>query len=156
MRYCKHCGAPVSEDAAFCQECGKRVEGFTQVVDNAVITTNYHSDIKERNLVVAIILSIITCGLYGLYWQVKINNEALELAGEKGPSGIVVILLTLITCGIYGYFWYYKMGVCVDKMKTGESGNTGILYIILGFLGLGIVNIALVQDAINNKVNVKF
>ena len=156
MRFCKYCGAQMNDDASFCPECGKGVDGFTQVVDNTVITTNHHSGIEERNLVVAIILSIITCGLYSLYWQVKINNEALELADEKGPSGIVVILLTIITCGIYGYFWYYKMGVCVDKMKTGQSGNTGILYIILGFLGLGIVNMALVQDAINNKVNVEF
>lgn len=151
MKYCKKCGAALNDDAEFCTSCGEKVEVETQVVGSEVARVK-NTFIKSRNIALAIILTIITCGLYGIYWQVKVNDEALELSGEKGPNGVVVILLTIITCGIYSYFWAYKMGVCTDKMKGVQNGNTGILYIILAFVGLSIVNMALTQDAINNNV----
>ena len=42
------------------------------------------------------------------------------------------------------------MGEGVDSIK-GKRGDTGILYLILSFIGLGIIPMALVQDAINDK-----
>ena len=107
---------------------------------------------KKREIALAIVFSLITCGIYSIYWMMKINNESLVLANEEGPSGVVVLLLTLLTCGIYGYFWSYKMGVCVDKMKNNQSGTTGFLFIVLSLFGLGIVNYVISQDAINNEV----
>ena len=151
MKFCKNCGTQMSDDATFCSNCGEKSEGAAQVVSNEVVAVE-NTNIQERSIVLAIILSLITCGLYSLYWQVKVNDEALTLANEKGPSGIVVILLTIITCGIYGYFWAYKMGVCTDKMKDVSNGYSAILYVVVALLGLNFVNIALVQDAINNKV----
>ena len=58
------------------------------------------------------------------------------------------IIFSLLTCGIYGIYWMYKMGERLDRV-TGKS-NTGILYIVLTFLGLGIVSYALMQDTLNN------
>ena len=63
----------------------------------------------------------------------------------------MVIVFTFVTCGIYGLYWYYKMGNAVDRIK-GSDGNTGILYLLLGVIGLGIVNYALMQDTINKAV----
>ena len=57
MKFCRYCGAKMSDDASFCTECGKGVDVSSQGVDNVVVAANYHSDIKERNLVVAIILT---------------------------------------------------------------------------------------------------
>jgi len=153
MKFCKNCSAIMSDEAEFCPNCGNRVEkGFEPEAKAEVVAPNNISGIKKRNIILAILFTIITCGLYGLYWQVKINDETLTLANEKGPSGVVVILLTILTCGIYGYFWAYKMGACIDKMKGVSNGNTGILYVVIALLGLNIVNMALIQDSINNKV----
>ena len=56
-------------------------------------------------IVLCIIFSIITCGIYGIYWMIKMNDEVNALAGEPGATtGGMVFLFTLITCGIYG--WY--------------------------------------------------
>jgi len=151
MRYCKKCGAVVNDDADFCTNCGEKVERYTEVVDNDVVVYGA-SDIKERSIALAIIFTILTCGLYSIYWMIKINDEALALSGEKGPNGGTVFLLNLITCGIYGYFWSYRMGTCTDIIKGNPHGNSNILYLVIMFLGLGIVNYALTQDAINNKV----
>lgn len=109
---------------------------------------------NKRNLIVSIILCFITCGFYGLYWTVKVNNEINFLSGTKnGTSGVMTIIYSLITCGIYGFYWAYKMGEKVDIIKGHPGGNTGILYLILFFFGLGLVDLVLMQDTINDKLD---
>ena len=62
----------------------------------------------NRSIVVSIILSIVTCGIYGIYWFVKLNDELNAAAGKQNAtSGGVAVLLTLVTCGIYGFYWAY-------------------------------------------------
>lgn len=109
-------------------------------------------NIAKRNIAVSIILSVITCGIYGIYWMIQLNDEINSLAGDtKAPSGGIVFLLSLITCGIYGWFWYYKMGEKCDTIKQSNS-SSAIIYLLLGFFGLGIVNYCLMQDTINKAV----
>lgn len=108
--------------------------------------------IKERNIVVCIILTIITCGLYSLYWTVQLQNESLVAAKEEGTSGIAVVLLTIVTCGIYGIYWYYTLGERTDKIN-GKDSNGGLLFVVLSLLGLSIINYCLAQAALNKKAN---
>ena len=109
--------------------------------------------IQQRNIVIAVILSIVTCGIYGIYWMIKLNDEINQISGDiQATSGGMVFLFTLITCGIYGWYWMYKMGEKCDQMK-GVNGNSGILYLILGIFGLGIVNYCLMQDTINKAIS---
>lgn len=108
--------------------------------------------IAPRNIALAIVLSIVTCGIYELYWIVKLNDEINQLANDTAAaSGGMVVVLSIITCGIYGLYWMYKMGVKCDQIK-GREGNTGILYLILGILGVGIISECLMQDTINKMV----
>lgn len=110
-----------------------------------------HYQIKNRNIALCIIFTLITCGIYGIYWMIVLNDDAKELAGEPyATSGGMVFLFTLITCGIYGLFWEYKMGQRVDKIKGNSNGSSGILYLLLSIFGLSIIAFALAQDTINN------
>ena len=109
--------------------------------------------IQNRSIAVAIILAIVTCGIYSIYWMIKINDEINQLAGEdSATSGVMVFLFTLLTCGIYGLFWQYKMGERVDRIK-GANGNSGLVYLILSIFGLGIIGYCLMQDTINKTVS---
>ena len=99
----------------------------------------------------AIILTIITCGIYGIYWMCKINDEVNALSGEyNATSGGAVVLFSIITCGIYGVYWAYKMGQRCAGLGGEASG--GILYLILALFGFQIINLALFQDVINRCV----
>jgi hypothetical protein len=157
MKYCKNCGSSLNDEITCCPECGNKVDGGTEVVSRDATTYNNDTNIKGRSLAVAIVLTIVTCGLYSIYWMIKINSESLELSGEKGPSGGVVILLTLVTCGIYGFFWWYKMGICSNKIEGNDKGYYPALYVVLAiigtFVGFGtIVNYAIAQNVINTRV----
>ena len=96
--------------------------------------------------------SIITFGIYGIYWMIKINDEVNTLAGEtSATTGGMVFLFSLITCGIYGLYWQFKMGERCDKIR-GVNGSSNVLYLILGILGFMIISMCLMQDTVNKRV----
>ena len=111
---------------------------------------------KERNIAVAIILSIVTCGIYAIYWFIVMTDEAKIAAKDNQlASGGVAFLLTLITCGIYGIYWAYKMGELTAKAQADRGmlvKNNGVLYLILELIGFGIIVYALVQSDLNQMV----
>lgn len=175
MKYCTKCGAQCSDTEKFCKHCGNPLgapasQGGTQNTQGSSANTNYdyntstnmnynnsaprgnYPGIAPRNIVVAILLSIVTCGIYGIYWMIKLNDEINILAGEpEATSGGIVFLLGLVTCGIYTFYWLYKMGERCDRIK-GVNGNSNILFLILGLFALSIVDYCLMQDTINKAL----
>lgn len=108
--------------------------------------------VREKNIALCIVLSVITCGLYGMYWMVCLADDVNAVSNEYGTSGPVVLLLTIVTCGLYGWYWLYKSGEKIDRMKTQRGENAGylaIVYMLLGIFGLGIISYALMQSEIN-------
>ena len=64
--------------------------------------------IERRNIAVCIVLTLVTCGIYGIYWIVCLTNDVNTVSGDvNGTSGGMVVLLTIVTCGIYGIYWAY-------------------------------------------------
>ena len=53
--------------------------------------------VQQRNIALCIVLTIVTCCLYGLYWMVCLNDETNRLANTEGTSGGMVIVLSIIT-----------------------------------------------------------
>lgn len=110
---------------------------------------------QQRSIPVCIILSIITCGFYGVYWMIVLNEEGNYLARKPGTSGGLVFLFTLITCGIYEIYWMYQMGYAVELLheQHGErKSNASIVYLLLSIFGLSIVAYALLQNEINRYI----
>lgn len=105
-----------------------------------------------RNIVVCIILSIITCGIYAFYWMYTLNQYACAVASDEwNTDGALVIIFTLITCGIYGIYWNYRMGKIYMRVNGGNDNS--ILYVILSIFGFDFVNFAIMQNDINNALS---
>ena len=101
-----------------------------------------------------IVLSIITCGIYGIYWLICLVDDLNVASGRVGDtSGGMVFLLTLVTCGIYGIYWAYKAGekiAYVKQRNTGEQdSSSSVLYLVLSLVGFSIVVYALIQSELN-------
>ncbi|HBA68181.1 MAG TPA: hypothetical protein DCZ40_02335 [Lachnospiraceae bacterium] len=108
--------------------------------------------IQQRNIAVCIILSIITCGIYGLYWFVCITNDTNTAANTEGTSGGVALILSIITCNIYGLYWAYKQEEKIDMARQNHgmpSNNSNILYLLL-CLFVPVVAWALMQNELNS------
>lgn len=110
------------------------------------------NQIQERNIAMCIILSIVTCGIYGIYWLICIVNDSNTAANTEGTSGGMVFLLSLVTCSIYLLYWTYKQGEKLDTAKQNHglpASNSGVVYLLLSIFGLGIVAYALMQSELN-------
>ena len=112
--------------------------------------------IKERNIVVCILLTIITCGIYGIIWFINLTDDARYASGDQTLSGGKAFLFTLVTCGIYELFWAYKMGKAISVARANRGMPTDdnsvlylVLHLILRWAGLGIVTYALIQNELN-------
>ena len=102
---------------------------------------------QDRNFWMYLLLSIVTCGIYSIYWWYVFVNDLNTLGqgdGEESPNYIVVILLSIVTCGIYNYFWYYKQGNRMQKIgqrngvQIDENGTSLLLWFLLGSLLCGV------------------
>ena len=108
---------------------------------------------KQKNIVTCIILSFVTCGIYGFVWFINLTDDAARVNEDANFSGGKVILFTLLTCGIYSIYWNYKMGkeIYEAKVKRGmQASDQSVLYVILSLLGLSIVNYCLMQNELND------
>lgn len=107
---------------------------------------------RHRNVGMSVFFTIITCGIYGLYWLVCLTDESNECTGRGTTTGGMALLFTIITCGIYSIYWAYKMGDKLDQARAERgvpSGSQAILYLVLSIFGLSIVAWALIQSELN-------
>ncbi len=107
--------------------------------------------VKSRNIVVSIILSLVTCGIYGIYWTVMLAREAVSVKDEN-DSGILEIVLMLFLPFI-GFFLAEKKLAEGCAAKGIAHKDNSVLYLILGLIGLSIVNFCLLQNDLNKIAN---
>ena len=114
---------------------------------------------EEKNIVMNIILSLVTCGIYGIVWFIQLTDDAKEYSGDNEmQSGGLAFLLTIVTCGIYGFYWAYKMGQMIETAQTSNGlppKNNSVLYIVLQVCGLGLVGYCLMQNDLNEITRVR-
>ena len=84
---------------------------------------------KKRNIIVVIILSLLTCGIYPIILFAKVTNESNAVAkSDKTAGGFLAIVFMILTGGIYGLYWAYKLG---KKLNTATKTLNPWLYLLL-------------------------
>jgi len=156
--FCQNCGNSVSAEAEFCMNCGARVRKPAASAGNNANASKVNPDalrsVEKRDLVKAIIFSILTCGIYQIYWFIVLTDEVNRISGhENDMSGVIAFLLNLVTCGIYGYIWAYFMGGKIDEITGAKNTYTSVIYLVLALFGFNIINLALMQDTVNKAVD---
>lgn len=101
----------------------------------------------NRSIIKLILLSFITCGIYGIIFWWGVCRDLNIVCGDDGkssPNFIVMVILSFITCGIYYYYWLYKQGNRMQLtahaygVTCQENGTTYILWELVGILICGI------------------
>lgn len=100
-----------------------------------------------------IILSIVTCGLYNIYWNAKQFQAMNALLGRYEYKFWLWFILTICTCGIFHVYYEYKMGSDLQNYLSSRglsvSQNLAIIGLILAGLGLTVVSDAIYQVELN-------
>jgi len=117
------------------------------------------SEQYTSSIVKDIILSIITCGIYYLFWQARQMRAVNYLLEEEKYNFWKWFLLTIITCGIYNIYYEYIIAQSImevqRRLDKPVSNNLHILSVVLAIFGLGIVADAIQQDEINRLFGIK-
>lgn len=105
----------------------------------------------NRSVATVVILTIVTCGIYGLYW-LYVTADGLENYGRTGSVSPVVQLILAIFVSVAGYVLF---GIAANENLNSIRAQKGlppvdnkVAYILLG-LFIPIVLIGLVQSEIN-------
>ncbi len=111
--------------------------------------------ITQKSIPVLIILSIVTCGIYYLYW---IYNTSSEIQAETLNSDVspALELVFSLFCGIYQIYWMYKYSKKIVEMyarRGVQTSDNSIVALILSIFGLSIVSAAILQSQLNTYVD---
>lgn len=145
--------ANAQNNAAFNAQANAQNNAAFNAQANAPVTAvsvnnAYRQYLKtDRSLVVYILLGIVTCGIYNLWFihsLAKDVNIACAGDGKKTSGLLAFILLSFITCGIYGFYWYYSLGnrLALNAVKYNmhfqENGTSVLMWQLFGALLCGI------------------
>ena len=100
----------------------------------------------------SVILTIITCGIYGLVWQYKQMKVLNSWLNRKEYSFGKWLLLSIITCGIYGVYNEYQMARGIIEVQQQNKllvNNVATICLIMTLIGLSLVSMAIQQTEIN-------
>lgn len=118
---------------------------------------------KRKSIAKCIFLTIITLGIYGVFWVIDILWESDNYFPKNERfSPIWKVILSLVTGGLYGIFWWYRIGKYLHKANTKKIVDKSILYFFiklvvfcgsLGALSFKIFNNSLLISYIPSDAN---
>ena len=110
---------------------------------------DFHGMLKEnRSLLLYILLNIVTCGFYSLYFIHTVARDVnIACAGDGDHTAGLLkhFILSILTCGIYSIYWDYALAnrTAANGQRYGyhiqENGTNFLLWMLLGWwlCGLG-------------------
>ncbi len=108
---------------------------------------------EPSNVAKDVILSLLTCGLWDIFWQYKQMQTVNILLGYDEFSFGKWLIFTILTCGLYHLYHEYLMGRAIvqvqHKYNLPPSESLPAISIVLALISLGIITDALQQKELN-------
>ncbi len=107
--------------------------------------------INKRKIGVCILLSIVTAGIYQIYWEYLLVKSTRAI--KKDESSCTGEMLCLLFVPFYSLYWWFTRGKVV-KDGFAEYGHSAIgneiAYLVLCIFGLSIISMAIMQNDFNS------
>ena len=104
-------------------------------------------NIKQRNIVTAIIFSLITCGIYAIYWAICLARDAVSVKDPADNGTLEIVLMIFLP--FLGFFLAEQKLAEGCKNQNIPHSDNAVLYLVLGLLGLSIINFCMMQIDLN-------
>lgn len=103
--------------------------------------------VKYRNPVLVIVFSIITAGIYSIYWLVSTTNELRRLTSTApNPWSLLLLLIPLVNIFV-GFWYYWKYSAAIGEISNLESWLLFILWILVSPAAMVVAQIELNKKA---------
>lgn len=117
---------------------------------------------QNRNIVLYIILSFVTCGIFSFVWYYQLardfESQQPPLQNSLPTSAAVTLLLYIVTCGLYGIYVAYIWGKATPELfaRYGRTADDrSLIYLLLAIFKLDIVTMCVIQNDINTLTPVQ-
>lgn len=107
---------------------------------------------EKRSIGKCIVLSILTCGIYWIFWAIKLGKEVVQVK-DKNDQGTLEIVLMLFLPFIGMYLAEKKLYEGCRNQNYTPKEDRSIIYLVLGLFGLSLVSMGLMQDDMNKYVD---
>ena len=112
-----------------------------------------------RSIALGIIFSLLTCGIYSLYWEYKQMATLNAWLGRTEYRFWLWFFLSLLTCGIFALYYEYKMAVGINEVQANNglnvSNSLAVICVLFAIFGIGIASLAIQQWEINKFYDVR-
>ncbi|OLE52597.1 MAG: hypothetical protein AUG51_17395 [Acidobacteria bacterium 13_1_20CM_3_53_8] len=99
-----------------------------------------------------IVFSIITCGIYAIWWWYTIMTEIKNSLGREDINPGLDLVLALVTCGLYLIYLHYKYPQLMLEMQDRAGlprNDISVISLVLAVVGLGVVSLFMMQTELN-------
>jgi len=103
--------------------------------------------LKNRSIGTCIILSLVTCGIYALYWAFCLAKEQVTFANEKDDALLESLLM--IFFAPIGIFLTEKKFAEGCKAQGIEHEDKSVIYLVMSLFGFALVALAMMQNECN-------
>lgn len=181
MIYCSKCGQANDDAARSCASCGatfnERSRGAPFTTADPATTgaqnagTPWTTPLYEppgymqpqggggmtpgekRDPIMVLILGILTCGIYAIYWVYKTSSEIKGALGRDDINPALDAVLSFITCYVWLIYLAYKYPQFLLELqeKAGLPRNDiSLVSLILAIVGLSPISFFMIQSELNN------
>jgi hypothetical protein len=95
---------------------------------------------QHRSPIKVFLLTIITFGIYGIYWEVSTKGEMKKLGADIPTAWLLIVPLANI-------YWLWKFSKGVEHVTGGKM--SGVLAFVILYL-LSFIGIAIIQESFNH------
>lgn len=108
----------------------------------------------RRNVGSCIILTIMTGGIFGIIWLVKICKDLGRLHGDENPVGSEVLLYLFMP--FYSVYWGYDKGKQMyedSKKRGGNLTDRKYIYLFMNLMFMQLFTLGFIQTQLNMYQN---
>lgn len=103
----------------------------------------------HRSIVVCLLLTLVTCGLYDIYWQYRQMVSVNDMVGARKYRFWPWLLLTLLSLGLYNIYHQYRVTEDIARVTGRVGKHDGWIAAALSAVGFSILVDAIQQSRIN-------
>lgn len=108
----------------------------------------------RRNVGSCVILTILTCGIFGIVWLTKICKDLNRLHGDENPVGSEVLMFLFIP--FYSVYWGYAKGKQMyedSKKRGGNLTDRKYIYLAMNLMFMQLFTLGFIQTQLNGYQN---
>ena len=104
--------------------------------------------IKKRNPFLVLVFSIITLGIYGLYWIVSTTHELQRTTSSAPKAWWIILMFIPIVNIIVMFIYYWKYSKAVNELTGFSTVGLFLLWIFISPVAMILTQMQLNQKAV--------